>query len=262
MKLFGKRWKRKKAFRSKPPVSAGLTNDAGPKNGLLGLAVVACIMALVGLIYLNLRCMGGPPVALKPSEPPIPGRLVSSQTPSEPGSRSEDELGATGSKGPQVTFYKRLTSQDSQSTAALRDSDNAMPKKGEVLERTQAVGMASPKEHGKEEKHSDNWRAPATANSKPPEPRRIANKLKAKRSGKAYYVQIGEFAKPAEAEKNARMWMAKGYQVSLKPVVESDNGVVYRLCLGKFSSEKQAMEVANRIKSRDGIDAVAVSLSN
>ena len=65
---------------------------------------------------------------------------------------------------------------------------------------------------------------------------------KAGSGAKTYTVQVGAFTHPAIAQQWAEKWKLRGYDVSLKPVARPKSGVIYRLYLGNFSSEKKADE--------------------
>ena len=79
---------------------------------------------------------------------------------------------------------------------------------------------------------------------------------------RTYAVQVGAFTHPAIAQEWALKWKARGYDVALKPVARPRTGVIYRLYLGNFLSEKKADELVNHLKSKEGISAFPVVLRN
>jgi len=82
------------------------------------------------------------------------------------------------------------------------------------------------------------------------------------RSGaKNYTVQVGAFSRPGIAQQWAERWKARGYKVSLKPVARP-SGVIFRLYLGNFASESQADELVRHLKSKEGISAFRLLVSN
>jgi cell division septation protein DedD len=71
---------------------------------------------------------------------------------------------------------------------------------------------------------------------------------------------VGAFSTPAIARQWALEWKERGYDVSLKPVARPNTGVIYRLYLGSFSSEKQADQLVKRLTTKDGINAFRVAV--
>ncbi|MGD9818798.1 MAG: SPOR domain-containing protein, partial [Desulfomonilaceae bacterium] len=54
-------------------------------------------------------------------------------------------------------------------------------------------------------------------------------------------------------------WKAKGYKVTLKPVARPNSGIIYRLYLGDFESEKKADEFVKQLKTKEGISAMRLN---
>ncbi|MBM3300349.1 MAG: SPOR domain-containing protein, partial [Deltaproteobacteria bacterium] len=79
---------------------------------------------------------------------------------------------------------------------------------------------------------------------------------------KVYTVQVGAFTNPGIAQQWAQEWKARGYNVSLKPVARPRTGVIYRLYLGEFSSEKKADELVKRLRQNEGISAIRLVVRN
>ncbi|HMK34433.1 MAG TPA: SPOR domain-containing protein, partial [Desulfomonilaceae bacterium] len=79
---------------------------------------------------------------------------------------------------------------------------------------------------------------------------------------KTYTVQVGAFSHPAIAQEWAQKWKARGYDVSLKPVARPKTGVIYRLYLGNFTSEKKADDLVKHLKSKEGINAIRLLVRN
>jgi cell division septation protein DedD len=73
---------------------------------------------------------------------------------------------------------------------------------------------------------------------------------------RTYTVQVGAFSQPAIAQEWAQKWKARGYDPVLKPVARPKTGVIYRLYLGKFTSEKKADDLVSHLKSKEGINAL------
>lgn len=77
-----------------------------------------------------------------------------------------------------------------------------------------------------------------------------------------YTVQVGAFTQPGIAQEWAAKWKARGYEVALKPVARPKTGIIYRLYLGSFSSEKSAEELVKHLKVKEGISAFTLVLRN
>jgi cell division septation protein DedD len=73
---------------------------------------------------------------------------------------------------------------------------------------------------------------------------------------------VGAFSDPAVAQQWAQKWKARGYNVSLRPVARPRTGIIYRLYLGKFSSQHEADELVQRLKHREGIAAFRLLVRN
>jgi cell division septation protein DedD len=77
---------------------------------------------------------------------------------------------------------------------------------------------------------------------------------------KRYTVQVGAFSQPQVARGWASRWKRKGYKVMLKPVARPSTGVIYRLYLGDFKSEKEADKLVKRLRINEGITAFRLVL--
>jgi len=77
-----------------------------------------------------------------------------------------------------------------------------------------------------------------------------------------YTVQVGAFTQPGIAQEWAARWKARGYEVALKPVARPKTGIIYRLYLGSFPSEKSAEELVKHLKAKEGISAFTLVLRN
>jgi len=73
---------------------------------------------------------------------------------------------------------------------------------------------------------------------------------------------VGAFTNPGIAQQWAQKWKARGYDVSLRPVARPKTGVIYRLYLGNFTTEEQADNLVNRLKSKEGVSAFRLVVQN
>jgi len=249
--------RKKPVWKRRRPSRAPTDESRGPKNGWLTLAVAVSILGMMTLAALNIRFIRDPAVALKAFGSPAPGGQeswnaigLSPPLPSQENKRSD---------APQeLTFYTRLTHPE--------DPPGSRPGAGEVTEIDLGTGRdyRSPTSHT-DPKRSSHVPAPAvtsakTANKPVARTDDQANLPTSKDRNKKYSVQVGAFSTPAIARQWALVWKERGYVVSLKPVARPQTGVIYRLYLGSFPSEKQADELVKRLTAREGINAFRVAV--
>jgi len=227
-----------------------------PKNGPLTLAVGASIMLMLVLGFTNLRLIRDPSVACKAFR-------FSVSTPAEPFcSVAPDPLTGTSEKKPpcappEVTFYNTLTAQDEPKPG------EGTPTGGKIVENdlasdAQKIPASSPTAKKEDSKSGPQNPTPAGLASSPRPPHTV----KSERSPKAYTVQVGAFSHPGIAQQWAQKWKARGFDVTLKPVARPRTGVIYRLYLGNFPSEKKADELVERLKTKEGISAFSLLVQN
>jgi cell division septation protein DedD len=246
--------------RKKPhrPIPSG--DNRAPKNGRLTLAVVASVIIMVVLGILNVklireRSMTGK--AFGPSIPSQPEPLPSAVTPRVPYACNK----SGGEAPPEVTFYRQLTVQDEQMpvTGNITQNPNseteASPVQADPKTAEVSKGPAKPAGHDKKQPKVG-FDRPAGA----PTQQHILPK--AGPGAKTYTVQVGAFTHPSIAQQWAAKWKLRGYEVSLKPVATPKSGVLYRLYLGNFSSEKKADELVKHLKANEGISALRLVLHN
>jgi len=228
--------------------------EPAPKNGPLTLAVIGSVILMVVLGTAGFRLVSDPSVANKafrsagsartePVCPVITGPIVGSS------------VAVSGSTPPEVTFYQHLTVQDEQTDARGNPSQPAALQ-NDV--NSTAPARVPESEQGKQGKkpNPESGVPPVVTLDKP------TNPLRQGEGAKTYTVQVGAFTNPGIAQQWALKWKARGYDVSLKPVARPGTGVIYRLYLGRFSSEKKADDLVNRLKSREGISAFRLVVRN
>jgi cell division septation protein DedD len=81
------------------------------------------------------------------------------------------------------------------------------------------------------------------------------------KSPKRYMVQVGAFTNPQMAEEQALHWKSLGYKTLLRPAAMPKAGIVYRLYLGNFQSEKEAENLVRDLKAK-GINSFSAAVSN
>jgi len=153
---------------------------------------------------------------------------------------------------PKVTFYRKLTQADEEPSRGEADPRDAQPQ-----DSVRQIPPDTPKPDKSEQvaHSSSSVTAPAPASQHSDLPRASAGPA-------VYTVQVGAFTDPAVAQQWAQKWKARGYNVALRPVARPKTGVIYRLYLGKFSSQKKADELVQRLKHREGISAFPLVVRN
>ena len=96
---------------------------------------------------------------------------------------------------------------------------------------------------------------------KPAEPQAQKSSQQSNASPKRYTVQVGAFTSPQMAEEQALHWKSLGYKTLLRPAAMPKAGIVYRLYLGNFRSEKEAEDLVRDLKAK-GINAFRSLVSN
>ena len=81
------------------------------------------------------------------------------------------------------------------------------------------------------------------------------------KSPKRYTVQVGAFTNPQMAEEQALHWKSLGYKTLLRPAAMPKAGIVYRLYLGSFQSEREADNLVRDLKAK-GVSSFRSLVSN
>jgi cell division septation protein DedD len=240
------------------PIPSG--DNRPPKNGRLVLAVAASIIVMITLGILNVKLIRDRSMAGKsfgPSIPSQPAPLPSSVTARVPYACNQNAKDAP----PEVTFYRQLTAQDEKSPTKTNVPQNPISETdvgaGAPGTKTADAAKGPAKPVGHEQKQLKiGFDKPAGA------PNPYYALPRGGSGAKTYTVQVGAFTQPAIAQQWAAKWKLRGYDVSLKPVARPNTGVIYRLYLGNFSSEKKADELVKRLKAKEGISALPLVLHN
>jgi cell division septation protein DedD len=221
------------------------------KNGWLALAVIGAV-SLAGLLAVaNIKLIRDPAILGKTgpskqvSERPETGTAVSGPSVA-PDDKSSHER-------PEVTFYHKLTTQDEHKIVSP-DIPCQIQETDITDKRASAKGVtgaAQGKSEGAKTKHQGE-KAVATDQTHP-QPATGPTR---------YTVQVGAFSHPSIAQEWAIKWKSRGYDVSMKPVARPNTGIIYRLYLGNFPSEKQADELVRHLKAKEGISALRLIVRN
>lgn len=228
--------------------------ESPPKNGRLTLAVAGSILLLVVLTALNLRLIKDPTFAGKSLRPSagcesVPEWLappVKTLLPSETKPRHAP---------PEVSFYRELTAPEEQIPCGPGELRNASLDGTEPIQQGAGVAPVT------DRKAPGSFYSPATSgNSTVAVENQEAVLSRTEQRATAYTVQVGAFTHPGIAQEWALKWKTRGYDASLKPVARPRTGVIYRLYLGKFASEKEAEDLVKHLKSKEGITAFCLAV--
>lgn len=223
----------------------------GPKNGWLAVAVLASGLALVGLAIINYRLISDPSISGKAFQPKE-SLQADEQAAIQGCVPGEGIVANTGPhKPPEVTFYQQLTAQDEQKTAH--------PEAPPTIQETTIEGHKSGNSVAMHQKRDDS-RNKGQAKLNNSEDLRPLLPLVS--TPGRYTVQVGAFTHPSIAQEWANKWKTRGYEVILRPVARPHTGIIYRLYLGNFPSEKQADELVKHLKAKEGISALRLMVRN
>lgn len=219
--------------------------SVGPKNGKLTLAVIGATVLMVVLGILNIRYLTASSGTAK-----VTGKIPADKSETicpTPGASSSPESAACAAPV-RAKFYEELPAPELQACATPQSPQGKLTE-AELQETPPAGDRHASKAVGKREDRS--------AKPQPPTPGKTTGRAAAgdERDAREYLVQVGAFAHPAIAREWSTKWRARGYNAFLSPVARPKTGVIYRLYLGKFTSEKEADDLVNRLKAKEGISA-------
>ncbi len=255
------RFRRRYASSKRRPADRPADKESRPKNARLIVALVGAFALMVLLAGVNFRLLRSPSVAGKGPAPSAPSRAEFNQA-ARANSASTVSNSPSCTDSPEVTFYSKLSSQEEQDSEL--DDEAAGPFKKTV-----------PK-NGASKKSLDSWDSKSDPQQEATNPsdRKAGDKrreelgphkaglVKHEAGSKTYTVQVGAFTQPQIAQHRAMKWKSRGYDVVLKPMAEPKTGVIYRLYLGNFTSEKEADDLVKRLKIKEGISAFKLLVRN
>jgi cell division septation protein DedD len=237
---------RKKRSAPQPPRED--RTDA-PKNGRLVVAVGASVLAMIVLGVINIRLIRNPSIADKAFRPIFSSKAESASK--SHGTSVEDAAAKTCQSRTEITFWRNLKSQDEDPVrvggAPVRTASETPPVTEQQSNRADKTDV---------KKELPKQGRPGAAPGS--EGQHLSDPMVAQPASgeKTYRVQVGAFTNPAIAQEWAQKWKARGYDVALKPVARPNTGIIYRLYLGNFTSEKQADDLVKHLKSKEGINAL------
>jgi cell division septation protein DedD len=234
--------------------------SARPKNGRLAVALVGAILLMIGLGMMNVRLIRDPSIAGK-----FFGSWASERTATHGGKQDPGETevseGPACPAPPEVTFYRKLKAHEDRNDwndvargGADTEGDCDVPPEEQAKPPTAALKPAEKSPAQDTKRRSTEQSSSGSAVPTPvslPRPQDGA---------KTFMVQVGAFSHPNVAQQWAGRWKSRGYDVVLKPAARPKTGVIYRLCLGNFTSEAEADKLVKKLKAKEGITAFRLTV--
>lgn len=225
------------------------------KNGWLVIGLLCSVLVMLGLMAGDFYLLRHPAVSSK-----LFGKPDAREPLSPTGADSctaKETAKETRQTAPEMTFYTRLSGVYDSSPRLSEGEDlvgDATPQSTANVENPKA----SSKQNGAPVSQASRL-DPASGGLLHAGERSLPEPQK---GSPIYTVQVGAFTQPGIAQEWAAKWKAKGYDVALKPVARPKTGIIYRLYLGSFSSEKSAEELVRHLKAKEGISAFTLVLRN
>ncbi len=248
-----------KVLKSKASVSVrnASRTETGPKNGPMIIGVLSTIVIMIVLTFINIRMLSAPPTSNEAVSQSVNHKKLNPVMPEMSAPKSEPKTCQTPTE---VTFYSQLKTKEDKlpqgSSGALAENKAPSNRSGEK------TGQSGVSVSVKEEK---SFSLPASAGHPSPgsldidQTSSLSVEKLSNESSKGFIVQVGAFSHPRIAQEWASKWKAKGYKVTLKPVARPSSGIIYRLYLGDFESEKKADDFVKQLKAKEGISAMRLN---
>ncbi len=247
---------RRRRSRRKAPVRYNDGDNKSPKNGRLILAVIGVFALMLVLLTVNVKLLRSPTADGKRSIASDPARSEFNY-PARANSASPEVK--TCPDPPLVILpYDQATSehgrnsqeQDQITNPAKAEKQSTAPKSKQDLQPLKT--QVQPELNSTSKK---------TRAAKSEESQAQKSSQKSGTVAKRYTVQVGAFSNPQTAEEQALHWKSRGYDTQLKPVAMPKAGIVYRLYLGRFNSEREADDLVRDLKAK-GVGSFSTVVSN
>ncbi len=232
-------------------------SDTGPKNGPMIIGVLSTIVIMIVLTFINIRMLSAPTISNETVSQSFTHKKLNPVMPEMSAARSELKTCQTPTE---VTFYSQLKTKEDKSppvlAAPVPESKVSSNRSGEKTVHSGLSGAV---------KEDKSFSLPASAGhptqgsldidqNSSPSVEKLSNE-----TSKGFIVQVGAFSHPRIAQEWASKWKAKGYKATLKPVARPSSGIIYRLYLGDFESEKKADDFVKQLKAKEGISAMRLN---
>ncbi len=232
-------------------------NDSGPKNGPMIVGVVSTIVVMIVLTFINMRLLSAPTTTNEAVNQLNSSKKLNPVLP-EMNSRQSDYK--ICQPPPEVTFYSQLKTKEEKTSVV--SSTEALDNRVETSRSSSRASHGNPVSSHKEDKSFSSPASSGQPTSSMVEQDKEAPSVSEKPgsdTSKGFVVQVGAFSHPRIAQEWASKWQAKGYKATLKPVARPSSGIIYRLYLGDFESEKKADEFVKQLKTKEGISAMRLN---
>jgi cell division protein FtsN len=253
LKIPGLFRRRRSISRRKAPVRRNDGDNKSPKNGRLILAVIGAFALMLVLLTVNVRLLRSPTADGQRSTSSDPARSEFSyparaNSASPQGKACPDSPGAMGHNQTERDHNSQQLDQIIAPMKAEKESDSR-----KFMEALQAPKSSVPPEPSSVAKKAEIKKSPEAQAQKSSQP--------SDKSPKRYTVQVGAFTNPQAAEEQALHWKSLGYKTLLRPAAMPKAGIVYRLYLGNFQSEKEADSLVRDLKAK-GVNSFRSVVSN
>ncbi len=250
-------FRRKRSFSRRTTAAKRNDEDKSPKNGWLAIAVAGVFALMILLVVINVRLLLSPTAAGKKTAPSDPPRSeFSYPAGANSASTLPDRICAPSSA---TTFDSKTNVPDANEPG--RDAEIAHPIRKtntknaspELTPNSQISKSDVRKETSSEldkARHKKTTQTHVKHDSEKPEV-----------NSKRYTVQVGAFTNPQIAQQQTLSWKSRGYDAVLRPVAMPKSGVIYRLSLGSFKSEKEADDLVKDLKAK-GVTSFKLLVSN
>jgi cell division septation protein DedD len=253
LKIPGLFRRRHSIARRKAPVRRNNGDNKSSKNGRLILAVIGVFALMLVLLTVNVSLLRSPTAGGQRSTSSDPAgsefsHPARANSASPQGKACDDSLGAVGHN---QTERDRNSQQLDQIIAPMKaDKESDSRKFMEALQAPKSSVQPEPSSAAKK-----------AETKKSPEPQTQKSSQPSITSLKRYTVQVGAFTSPQMAEEQALHWKSLGYKTLLRPAAMPKAGIVYRLFLGSFQSEREAENLVRDLKAK-GVSSFSAVVSN
>lgn len=246
-------------LKSKASVSVRNTprTDTGPKNGPMIIGVFSTIVIMIALTFINIRLLSAPTAPNETLGQSVNHKKLNPVMPEMSAPKSEGKVCQAPTE---VTFYSQLKTKEDKSSPGLAGSvAENKPYSDRSVEKTVQSGTSGSVKEDKSFSSPASAGHPGSGVMDTDQDSAWSVEKIGNESSKGFIVQVGAFSHPRIAQEWASKWKAKGYKVTLKPVARPSSGIIYRLYLGDFESEKKADEFVKQLKAKEGISAMRLN---
>ncbi len=256
--------RRRSLSRRNAPAKRNDGEKGSPENRWLALAVAGVFVLMLFLVAANVKLLFSPAAVGKKS---VPSDHPESEFGYPAGANAAptlpDKICAPSSA---IAVDDEMSAPDEQESGRddqfthpvkKKDTENA-PSKAEIASPKKDTGTQSSKSVVKKETSTEPEKA---RHRKTTQIHAKSGSEKPDAGSKRYTVQVGAFTNPQIAQQQERSWKSRGYEAVLRPAAMPKSGVIYRLSLGNFQTEKEADDLVKDLKAK-GITSFKLPVTN